>query len=423
MDSIQSVKTNNGINLHILDTDKFKTTTMCIYFHNNIGQDASFNALLPAVLKRGSSNYQNSTKISEFLEHMYGAVFESDILKKGEIQSILFYFQFISNRYGGGEDVISKVIDFAADIILNPLIEDGSFKPEYVKTEKENLKKRIASRINDKVSYAVERCMEIMCQGEPFAIYKYGDNETVDNINEKNLYEHYRKILVSSPVDIFIVGELGQIDLVSLLKEKFRINERNPVELKGFNIGKGGKEPKEIGESMDVNQGKLCLGYRTGITFAEDKYPALSVYASVLGGGMHSKLFQNVREKESLAYYAYCGLEKFKSLMVINSGIEISNYHKAVDIIKRQVDEMGNGNISDFEIDSSIKKIISDLKSVEDNVPLMIDYNLGGFLYHHPIDIEKTINEIQNVKKDEIIEVARQISLDTIYFLKSQEKE
>lgn len=423
MDEIRSVEINKGINLHVLNTDKFKTSTMSIYFHNNIDKDASFNALLPSVLKRGSSSFPNSTVINEFLENMYGAVFESDILKKGEIQSILFYFQFISNRYVGGEDILSKVTDFAGDIILNPLVEDKGFNREYVKTESENLKKRIASRINDKVQYPVERCMEIMCEGEPYAIYKYGDADSIGDINEKNLYDHYRRILVSSPIDIFIVGDLEQMDPAGLLREKFNIKGRNPVKLKGFNIGQFKGEPKEVMESMDVNQGKLCLGYRTRITFAEDMYPALSVYTSILGGGMHSKLFQNVRERESLAYYIYCGLEKFKALMVINSGIELSNYDKAVEIIKQQVDEMAKGNISDFEMDSSIKKIVSDLKSVEDNVPLMIDYNLGGFLYNHPIDIEKNIKEIENVKKDQVIEVAQKIRLDTVYFLKSHDKE
>lgn len=423
MDNLISIEINKGINLHILNTAKFKTTTLCVYIHNNLDNLASFNALFPSVLRSGSRNFTTSTVISEYLENMYGGVFETDIIKKGEIQSIMFYTGFISNRYAQGEDVLSKAVDLVSDIIFNPVIENGGFKTEFLNIEKNNLKEKIASRINDKAHYAVEKCMEVMCEDEPFSIYKYGSIECVDSIREKDLFYHYKKALSSSPIDIYLAGDIGEYDAVSLFKNKFDIIRENTLKLRGFNIQNSKGDTKHVTKNMDVGQGKLCLGYRTGIAFNDKSYPALAVYTNILGGGMHSKLFLNVREKESMAYYAYSALEKFKGLMIISCGIEIDKYDSALELIGKQVDDMKKGSITDYELESSIKKLRSDLKSVSDNVLLMIDYDMGGRLYGQSIRVEDIIEQIEQVDRNKIVEVAENINLDTVFFIKSHEKQ
>lgn len=420
---METMEINNGVRLHMLNTDRFKTTTLSVYIHNDIDENVSYNALIPRVLRSGSMKLSTPTKVSEYLEDMYGAVFEADAVKKGEIQSIQFYFQFISDRYIKGEGILSSIIDFACDIILNPLIEKGRFKEEFVRFERRNLQQQIASRINDKAQYAVERCMEIVCRGEPFAIYKYGSIEDVENIDEYKLYAHYMDILSTRPIDIFVVGDIENTDVASKLRYRFETVKRNPVRLKGLNINGHVEKPRVIKENMDVNQGKLCIGYRCGIPLTDNLYPALSVYTSILGGGLHSKLFRNVREKQSLAYYVYSGIEKFKALMVINSGIDVANYDKVVDLIGKQVDDMRKGNISDYEMESSIKSLKSDLLGINDNVPLMIDYSLGGMLYGIELTPNNTIAQIERVSKDDIVKVAQKIVLDTTYFIKPNGEE
>lgn len=421
MGTIQSMELGNGIRLHVLKTNKFKTTTLNLYMHNNLDSDASLNALLPAVLKSASNNFKTPIEISEYLENMYGAVFEADIVKKGEIQSILFYLQFISDKYAEGGSQLLKAVDLLRDIILNPIVVENGFKPEYVNIEKDKLKELIKSRVNDKIQYAVERCIETVCKDEPFSIYKYGNEKDIDSINEKNLYEHYKKLIYGCPIDIFLAGDYSIDDVAPNIMEKFEITNRKPFELNSPNISGDVLDKKTVKEKMDINQGKLCLGYRTGVKSTSDSYPALSVYTSILGGGLHSKLFRNVREKEGLAYYTYSGIEKFKGLMIINSGIDANKYDKAIDVIEKQVIEMKNGSISDQEMDTSIKSLRNDFKSIKDNVPLMIEYYLGGLLYGRVFSPEEMIDLIQKVDIQQIIKLGQNINLDTIYFLSSNE--
>ena len=413
----------DGIRINTISITKFKTTTIALYIHNNLDEYATYNALIPKVLMSGSSNFKSRTEISEFLEDMYGAVLESDIIKKGEIQSALFYLQCISDRYTQGDRLLFGLIDLLADIILNPLTQNNGFIPEYVNIEKSNLKTHILSRINDKAQYAVDRCLETVSKGEPFERYKYGEVDVLDNINEYNLYNHYKKIISTSPIDIFIVGDIKSCEIKSYIKEKFKISGRSPLKLCGLNISNTINEIKVVNENMDINQGKLCLGYRTGISFTGGLYPILLIYISILGGGLHSKLFQNVREKEGLAYYAYCGIEKFKSLMIISCGIDAIKYDRAVEIIKKQVDDMNKGNISDYEMDSSIKKLKNDLISINDSASMIIDYFLGGILYGVEIKTIEMVMQIEKVDKKQVIKLAQDIKLDTIYFLKPYDKE
>ncbi|KPU44048.1 peptidase M16 inactive domain protein [Oxobacter pfennigii] len=423
MNLFKEQQLGDHVNIHMYNTNKFKTTALCFYINDNLDENAALNALLPRILKSGSNTYKNSTIISEYLEELYGASFGVDIIKKGEVQSILFYLQFVEGQYVKDILMFKKAIDFICDIVLNPIIENNSFKEEYVVTEKKILEDMIASRKNDKIQYAVERCMQISCKGTPFEIYKYGEPYMLEKINASNLYEHYRKILRENPIDIYIAGSVSEEEALSYIKERFVINRENIENIRDLNMQNETREKQLLHETMDINQGKLCLGYRTNMSFAHENFPALSVYTGILGGGMNSKLFLNMREKENLAYYAYSGIEKFKGLLLVNCGIEVENYERSVNIIEEQVEDMRKGNITDSEIDNSIKKIMSDLKTINDNVPLMIDYNLGGMLYGKEIVPEDMMKKVEKVKKEDIIEAAQGIKLDTIFFLSSKDKE
>lgn len=423
MDSIQSTDLGNGIKLHVISNNKFKTTTINFYIHNNLSNDAAMNAILPEVLKSGSNNFHTAAAISEYLEDMYGAVFATDIVKKGEIQSILFYLQFISEVYTHNDNLLIKAINLLRDIILNPIIIGDGFKSENVIIEKNNLKKLIESRVNDKVQYAVERCIETVCEGETFAVSRYGNINEIDGINGKNLYEHYKKIISKCPIDIFLVGDYKVQDVIQIVNEKFVIPERKTIKLNELYISGIVKKKKVVREYFDVSQGKLCLGYRAGISFSDYYYPALSLFTSILGGGIHSKLFKKVREKEALAYYIYSGLEKYKGLMVINSGIDPNKYNKVIGTIENQIIDIANGNITDQEIDASISSLESDFKIIEDNASLMIDYYLGGILYGKPMNPQDMVKLIKEVNEEQLIEVSKNIQLDTVFFLEPNSRE
>lgn len=425
MTSVNIVKKLNlkeGINLYCIPLEKFKTYTVSIFIHRQLTKEnATRNALLPYVLRRGCKGFPNSQAIAEYLENLYGAAFDCGINKKGESQILYFSFEVIDDQYISNDGgLLKKILEFAQTLVFNPITEGGVFKKEYVEQEKEKLRDLIKGLINNKMVYAVERCYQEMCKDERFSIYELGNIEDLELIDERNLYEYYTSVIRSSPVDIFVTGRINEEEVYNLVKSLFDINLEQKLEYPSTEIVSQVKSVKKIDEELEVAQGKLSLGFRTKVSPRDRDYYSLIVYSGILGGGPHSKLFNNVREKLSLAYYVFSRLEKFKGLMLVSSGIEVQNYQKALDEILKQVDEIKNGNITDYEYESTINSSINSIRSLTDNAFHMTDYYLSQFVGGTNDSFEDLIQKISLVTKEDVISVAQKIELDTIYFLKNK---
>jgi len=412
----------NGIDFYQIKTEKFKTNTINIFFHDNLRKEtAAKNAMVPAVLRRGCERFPTLRDISLYLEELYGASFDCGVTKKGERQIIQFYIEFVSDKYAGGNaGQFEKATDLLIDIIMKPVVEKDAFRNDYVDQEKENLRKLIESRVNDKMQYAVDRCFEEMCKDEPFGIYDYGAVDDLADINSRNLFEHYKSMLETYPMQVFITGNVGEDKIKGIIDKLSNIKRGKIKKVDITNIEKEVVKVRNVTEPMNVNQGKLSLGFRTNTSSNDEDYYALMVYNGILGGGIHSKLFQNVREKASLAYYVFSRLEKFKGLMIISSGIETDNKDKAIDIILSQMDEIQKGNISDYEYDSTLKAIETGIKSLRDNQLQMVDFYLSQAIVNTDDNFETLNEKIKKVSKQDVVEVSKKIKLDTIYFLTSK---
>jgi predicted Zn-dependent peptidase len=420
---VSQIASVNGIKIFQIKSNKFKTNSINIFFHDDLSKErATKNALLPAVLRRGCEGYPTNRDISLRLEELYGAVFDCGVTKKGESQVIQFYLEFVSDKYAkSGDNLTQKTFDLLLKIITKPIVENNVFKAEYVEQESKNLKELIEGRINDKVQYAVDKCLEEMCKGEPFGIYDYGSLEELQKINAKNLYEHYKYFLETLPVYVFIYGDLDD-NKIKYIIDGLSAIRRGSVKT----VGKTGIESKvgdvkNITERMNVTQGKLCMGFRTNVSPDSKDYYKLMVYNSILGGGLHSKLFQNVREKAGLAYYVFSRLDKFKGLMVISSGIEIDNRDKAIEIIKKQLEDIKNGNITDYEYEASIKSMETGVKSLIDSQLQVVDFYLSQHIIGKDDGPNDIIEKVKQVTKKDVVDIAEKIKLDTLYFLTSLE--
>ncbi|MDP4094906.1 MAG: pitrilysin family protein [Bacillota bacterium] len=413
------LKSFNGITVYKISQDRFKTNTINIFFHDTLTREtAALNALMPAVLRRGCEKFPTFKDIAVYLEKLYGTSFDCGVAKKGEIQLIQFYIEYVADQYTQeGKGMFEKAFELLFEIITKPVTESGIFKEEYVVQEKENLKRLIESRVNDKVQYAVDRCYEEMCGDEPFGVYEYGTAQDVDKITNKQLYEQYNKILGSLPIDIFVTGDTEDARILKMAEKFSSLNRVNIKNIKAGNISKQIEEVKNITEKMSINQGKLSMGFRTNTAPAEPDYYALMAYSILLGGGMHSKLFQNVREKASLAYYAFSRLEKFKGLMVVSSGIETENRDKAKEIIMEQLGEIEKGNITDNEFDATVKTIETGIKSLKDSQLQMVDFYLSQNMAGTNDTFDTLVQKVNKLTKQDIAEVSKKIKLDTVYFL------
>jgi len=413
----------NGIKLHTIKTEKFKTNLIAVMLTTKLDRkNITKNALIPAVLRRGTKFMQTQEEINKKMEDMYGASFDCGLDKTGDNQILKFYMETVNNEFlpQDAENMIKSSIEKIFEIIFNPYLENGVFKKEYVEQEKENIKQIIDGKIDSKARYALDRCIEEMYKNEPFGLYKFGYVEDLKDIHEKNLYEYYLELIKTCKIDIYISGIVDE-NIHNIIKQNENIEkleERKP-DFKEFElVKKENEEAKEIQESMEVTQGKLIIGLDVNILDKDARYKTM-IYNSLLGGSANSKLFQNVREKASLAYTASSSYYRFKNNIFINCGIDIPNYQKALEIIKKQIEDMKNGDFTDEEIENAKNGIIASIKTIDDEQDTEITYYFGQELSGTKTSLEEYIENIQKVNKADVLEVAKQISINTIYFLKN----
>lgn len=420
---IENLKEN--IKAHLIQTDKFKTNLIAVFLTMPLKKETvTKNALIPAVLKRGSQELKTQEEISIELENMYGAMLDCGIDKVGDNQIIKFYLETVNDNFlPKQEDLLKKSIELLLNIVFNPLVEENGFNKQYVETEKKTIQRLIEGKIDNKDTYAFNRCIEEMYKNVPFGLYRYGYIEDLEQVNEKELYEYYKQLIQQCKIDIFVSGDFDNNEILNLLKQNTNIQKlENREDLHIINNEETEKkehvtEIKELNESMDVTQGKLVIGLDIEYNEPNSKY-AMCLYNVILGESATSKLFQNVREKAGLAYTARSNYVRQKNNIYVRCGIEIANYSKAVDIIKKQLEDMKNGDFTDEDIDNAKKYMVSGIKTVADEQDSEITYYLGQELSRTLTNFDEYINKINEVTKEQIQTIANSININTIYFLK-----
>lgn len=417
------IKIKNGITVHIINSNKFKTNLIAIMLTTELNKEnVTKNALIPVTLRRGSMNMPTQEEINKKLEEMYGASFDCGLDKTGDNQVLKFYLESINDEFlpENSENMLKTSIEKALEIVFNPYLENGSFKTQYIEQEKENLKQRIEGKKDNKAKYAMDRCIEEMYKNQAYGLYKFGYIEDLQKIDSENLYSYYKELINNCKIDIYISGIINE-DIKNIIIDNENIKKLQERNAK-YNIPKIEDNPKEqeniITESMEVNQGKLVIGLDIDIDNEDKKYDVM-IYNSILGGSANSKLFQNVREKASLAYTASSSYLRYKNNIFINCGIEIDNYEKALNIIKEQIEDIKNGKFTDEEIENAKKGIISAIKTIDDEQDTEITYFFGQELTENKKSLEEYIRRIEIVNREDILDIANKITINTIYFLKN----
>ena len=411
-----------GIKLHTIKTEKFKTNLIAIMLTTKLEREnVTKNALIPAVLRRGTKNLITQEEINKKLEEMYGASLDCGLDKTGDTQVLKFYIETVNDEFlpQEAENMLKISLEKIFEFVFNPYLENGCFKKEYVEQEKENIKQIIDGKIDNKARYSLDRCIEEMYKDQPYGLYKYGYVEDMKDINEKNLYEYYQNLINECKIDIFVSGIIDEEteniinNNENIIKLKDREPQYNEPEIKA----KKSEKENDVQESMDVTQGKLIIGMDLDIDDDNLRFDVM-IYNSIFGGSANSKLFQNVREKASLAYTASSSYYRFKNNIFINCGIEIKNYEKALEIIKQQIEDMKKGNFTDEEVENAKKGIIASIKTIDDEQDTEITYFFSQELSKSKCNIEQYMQRISEVTKDKVVDVANKVSVNTVYFLK-----
>lgn len=413
----------DGVNLYVQPTTKFKTTTVYIYFHMPLEPvTVTYNALLPMVLARASADFPSTASLSRHLDELYGASFGVDVARRGEVQSIIFRLEVAGDQHIPGEDgLLPRGLDVLASVITRPLIVGDGFKPDYVEQERTNLRQMIEGLINDKRRYAMVRCTAEMCEGEPFALHRLGRVEDLEGATPQGLLAHHRRVLTEAPVDIFILGDVDPDQLAEEVPRRLPL----PAGARRFPDTLVKRRPdrpvRDVVDRLDVNQGVVVIGFRTGITLRDDLYFPMLVANGVLGGFSHSKLFQEVREKNSLAYFAYSAIETVKGVGYMYAGVEFAAAERCKAIMLEQLRALQDGKVTEAELEMTKATLVNDMLSAADSPGAMAELAVDQVFSGRDLSIDERVARYLRVTREQVAEAARHFTPDTVYVLTGKE--
>ena len=417
-----------GVLLTAIKTDKFKTSCMSINLLTQLEREtASMNAVIPYVLRRGTSMHPDMESIAEELDGMYGACVEPVVRRIGEIQVVGFFASFADDKFiPDGESVAEKLAGLMGEILLSPNTKGGLFLPKYVESEKDKLLELIRSKINDKLGYSVQRLYEQMCCFEDFAVPKFGTEDTAENIYYQKLTKHYRNLISTCPVEIFYCGSMDDERIADILCDALCGMPRGEINYDiGTDIRMNAVEDnvRYFSDKMSVTQGKLVMGYRLGDIMEDPDLAAIYVFNAVYGGCVTSKLFMNVREKLSLAYFASSVVDTHKGLMLVYSGIDFDKLEDAKAEIIAQLEDVKNGVVTEDELIAAKRSVSSSLRAAMDSQGELEGFYLANALDGLEFDPMELAELVDDVSLDDVMKVANSVVCDAIYFLDSDGEE
>lgn len=409
-------------NIYKINSEKFKSIYFSINFTMPVNKrQISENALLSAVLGKSNKKFKTQKEIQMYLYSLYGANFDIGIEKFGDLYNIEFRGECINKKYlPNNTDVVNEVLEFLYNAIYNPNVLNGAFDEEVVEREKDFILNKIREVKDDKLRYGIRKMEELMCKDEPFSTYVYGDENDIYKITSSDLYKRYNEVISNSCITFIISGNLlGYEDIEEKVNNIFNNKLVSKLNYKELIYNRKLNHNQEVvEESQQTTQSVLSYGLRINNPNSNDFYK-LSVYNALLGGTPSSKLFQNFREKESLAYTVRSRYYRFKDIIIIYAGIQKENYEKAKLVLENEINKIKDGEISDEEFEASKKSIISDLKEWNDSkiaLSKMFISNLFS-LKNDSLTLEQMVDKFEKVTKQDIIDIAGKITIEKIYFL------
>ena len=415
-----------GVWLRTVHTRKFKSAFLSLTLMVPLDRErAAENALVPYVLRRGTREHPDLESLSAALDQLYGGAIEPVVRKKGETQCVGFVASFLDDAYTlNGETILEGAAGLLGELLLRPYTQEGCFSSDYTAGERGNLIDRIRGLVNDKRHYASARLVQEMCREEAFGVDKLGDESHAAAITPESLWQRYQQLLREAEIEIYYCGsaqpqrveQAFRQALADLPRGEERLCPQCEVAIHAP------VEPRVVEERLDVTQGKLTMGFRTGgITCWEEDYPALVLCNAIFGGTTMSKLFMNVRERLSLCYYASSTLEKMKGLLMVSSGIEFDKYETARDEILAQLEAIRRGEVEDWELEGARSILMGGHRATLDDQGRLEKFWLGQTAAGLETDIPQLVEQIRGVTREQVAAAAQKLELDTIYFLKGKE--
>ncbi len=419
----ERIELSPSVYFNRMPNDTFKMSLLSVYLTVPITDEvaASKLALLQYVLRRGTSSYPTSTDITRRLEELYSADLGSGVFKCGENQVLIFSVGVLRSEYiPGGEDILFPAIKLLSELLFDPLIDKttGVFLDEYVEREKKSAADRIRALQNNKASYARERCLAKMCEGEAYGISELGTVEEIEKITPASLYAAYRALLSEARIDVYYTGAEKSDPIIAALKPNFSKINRHPRPIPPPYIRRKAEKKKQINERAAASQGRLCVGFRTGVALTDADATAFTLFHCIFGASPTSKLFANVRERLSLCYSCASRLQLTKGIFMVSAGIENKNKRRAVHEIMRQLAKTKAGKITDDELNMAIKTLSHQIRTLSDEPTALERWYFTRSLFGVQETPEEFLVSLSMLTVRDVVRVAKKVTVDTVYFLR-----
>ncbi len=414
----------NKLHLHILNTDRFKMSRLSLNFvFKKDEYRTPLTKLMLAVLMRGSGKYPTVTEINKALDERYGAAVSLRSISVGDKCIFKISCKLISGKFvflGDKTDILGDVLAIISDIIFNPLLdENGLLRSDYIESEKKIAIDALRSKINDPKSYASEQCSRHMLEGSPCAISIDGSEELIEAFTAEELTENINWFYRNCRLECYYIGDENSHRIAELFERNFEFDDEYESNLEYCESALPIFESniKNIDEELNVSQGRLVIGYKCSTVMADEGSHAMSLFNEMFGGSSVSKLFLNVREKKSLCYYCYSSYHSATGTVKVGCGINPQNKEEALREIAKQLDAMCRGDFSDSEINTAKRTLVSGIKQISDSSASVEAFMFRRLLAGISETEEEYIEKISRVTREEIIEAAKKVKLDTLYFL------
>lgn len=408
-----------GVNLHVLPTKQYKTIRIFIRFTARLQQEViTKRSLLSSMLETNSLNYPDQTKLSAKLAEIYGASFGLSVRKKGNLHWLNVGISFVNGEYVNDPNLFSQAVDFLKEVLFYPNIKNQQFDQLTFDLEKNNLRLYLESLKEDKQTFASYALQELYFENSPEQkIPSLGVVEEIDKITARSLAAYYQEMMANDQIDIFVVGDVDP-DKAAEAVGQLPFEPRETAHPELFYTQPQVNIVKERQVREPIVQAKLNLAYQTNVYYDEPERFALMVFNGLFGGFPHSKLFMNVREKESLAYYASSSVDTFRGFMSVQTGIDEKNRNQVLRLIHEQLESLRNGEITDLELAQTKAMLRNQYLLSLDSPQAAIEASfLDSWLPETKLSDEEWLKRMESVTIKEIQQVAEQIELQAIFFL------
>ena len=419
---VKTVSLLPGVTLRCFPDGRFHQGCLSLQFLRKMDRDeAAMNALIPAVLLRGTREHPDLRTITQRLDDLYGASVNALVRRIGDYQTVGLYCGFVEDRFAlPGDEVLNPMIAFLEELLLRPVMEDGVFSQEFVESEKRNLISTLQTERNDKRAYAAAQMLRKMCAADSFGIPRLGEEEQVAQVTARQLWDHYCRVLAESPVEVFYVGSADADAVAERIKAMLQPLQRNVTPLPeqtAFRDGGGGAYT----ETMNITQGKLSMGFTTSITNRMPEFAAMQVLNTLFGAGMTSKLFVNVREKMSLCYHIGSGYYGSKGIMTVSAGIDCDKEQITREEILNQLEACKQGRITAEELSAAKEAVLSGLRGVHDSPGSIEGFESVAAIGGLAMTVQQYRTAVERVTVADVTAAANTVKLHTTYFLKGVE--